>query len=169
MLRLQHENRLLRSRLEDSHTADSQTLQQLIDDQKARVNELEAQNRSSHQRILELTADVEDARALLQQAEKGGPLGPSAARLGAGSPTIESRCRAAEVRVADLTKQLSRREDDMRAMEERYKRYLEKAKSVICTLDAKSERKGRRVVPSKATEAVLLAKKFVNFCVSTGM
>lgn len=139
LVRLQHENRLLRSRLEDSHTADSQALQQLIDDQKARVNELEAQNRSSHQRILELTADCEDARALLQQSEKGGGVAASVARSGGTSPSVESRCRTAEARVADLTKQLSRREEDMRAMEERYKRYLEKAKSVICTLDAKSE------------------------------
>lgn len=138
-MRLQHENRLLRSRLEDSHTADSQALQQLIDDQKARVNELEAQNRSSHQRILELTADCEDARALLQQSEKSGGVAASIARSGGASPSVESRCRTAEARVADLTKQLSRREEDMRAMEERYKRYLEKAKSVICTLDAKSE------------------------------
>ena len=43
----------------------------------------------------------------------------------------------AAARTQELQEQVSRREADMAAMEERYKKYLEKAKGVIRSLDTR--------------------------------
>ena len=53
------------------------------------------------------------------------------------SPSPDRRRLVTAARTQELQEQLSRREADMADMEERYKKYLEKAKSVIRSLDTK--------------------------------
>ena len=43
---------------------------------------------------------------------------------------MEPKLTSAMEKISVLTEQLSKKDDEMRAMEDRYKRYLEKAKSV---------------------------------------
>lgn len=51
---------------------------------------------------------------------------------------LEERAKSGAARVKELSDQLARREEEARAAEERYKRYLERAKTVIRALDTRT-------------------------------
>ncbi|XP_030852257.1 protein Hook homolog 3 isoform X3 [Strongylocentrotus purpuratus] len=69
MIRLQHENKMLK--MKQGETADEQTqlLQSLLEDSNARKNDLESENRIGNQRILALEAECEE---LKQQQQREG-------------------------------------------------------------------------------------------------
>ncbi|POI34806.1 hypothetical protein CIB84_001442, partial [Bambusicola thoracicus] len=50
---------------------------------------------------------------------------------------LEPRCNNSSLKIEELQEALRKKEEEMKQMEERYKKYLEKAKSVIRTLDPK--------------------------------
>ncbi|PAA72986.1 hypothetical protein BOX15_Mlig006424g1 [Macrostomum lignano] len=55
---------------------------------------------------------------------------------------LEDRAKSGAARVKELSEQLARREEEARGAEERYKRYLERAKSVIRALDTRATSHG---------------------------
>ncbi|XP_041475501.1 protein Hook homolog 3-like isoform X2 [Lytechinus variegatus] len=69
MIRLQHENKMLK--MKQGETADEQTqlLQSLLEDSNARKSDLESENRICNQRILALEAEMEE---LKQQQQREG-------------------------------------------------------------------------------------------------
>ncbi|KAL3869534.1 hypothetical protein ACJMK2_042202 [Sinanodonta woodiana] len=153
LVRLEHENKMLKLRNEGSEEESSQVLQTMLDDVKVHKNELETELRLANQKILELEAQVED----LQENQKSSVSSSELVELNKklkeqikenqqkdiliqrGSESrldLEHKLKTAETEKQGLQEQLHKKEDEMRSMEERYKKYLEKAKAVIKSLDA---------------------------------
>ena len=119
LVRLQHENKRLKSALESQQGGGGDVMPQLVDDLRERESKLEANNRKLNQRILELEAKE------------------SAPRVPGSREELELKLAEANKKYAGLQETLQRRDMEMQVMEERYKKYIEKAKSVIKTLDPK--------------------------------
>uniref|UniRef100_A0A3Q3J9T1 Calponin-homology (CH) domain-containing protein n=1 Tax=Monopterus albus TaxID=43700 RepID=A0A3Q3J9T1_MONAL len=126
-IRLQHENKMLRVQQEEYEREKITALQAQLEDAHKTCSELDTENRLSRERVSELQLQVEDLQKALQnQAAKPDDVSMPAC---AGTNT--------ENTVDELMATLKKKDDDMRAMEERYKMYLEKARNVIRALDPK--------------------------------
>lgn len=157
MIRLQHENKMLQMKLGENSDEKVQLLQSLLDDANARVNGLESEARISNQKIMTLEAELtemqqrekseghsklitenQDLRRKLQQhKEKLQESETELQRKRAHIDDIEPQLSEKGDKVAMLQEVLQKKDEEMRTMEERYRKYLEKAKSVIRTLDPK--------------------------------
>jgi len=122
LARLSRENKQLRSKL--TGTERDGVLQTMLDDMKEREEELMKKYRDSNKRILELEARLEDSVA-------------PAPRIPGSREELELKLSDANKKVASQQESLQKKEIEMAGMEERYKKYIEKAKSVIKTLDPK--------------------------------
>uniref|UniRef100_A0A8C6V665 Protein Hook homolog 3 n=1 Tax=Neogobius melanostomus TaxID=47308 RepID=A0A8C6V665_9GOBI len=126
LIRLQHENKMLKLAQEGSDNEKIALLQSLLEDANRRKNELETENRLINQRLMEEQSQVEELQKSLQeQGSQADDVNQNAMYTFLGQ------------RVEELEDALKKKDDDMKQMEERYKKYLEKAKSVIRTLDPK--------------------------------
>ncbi|KAK3861864.1 hypothetical protein Pcinc_032216 [Petrolisthes cinctipes] len=105
------------------------------------------QLRQLNHRIMELESELDDAR-IVPEASGGTANTSTASRMSAAGTTttttdtrktaeVERKLAEQKERVRSLEESLSKKEAEMGAMEERYKKYLGKAKSVIKTLDPK--------------------------------
>jgi len=156
LIRLQHENKMLKLSRAECEDEQGKLTQDMLDDANARNSELQSELRIVNQRVLEMSAQVEDMTESERQSHES--LDTEAAGLRRNYAELKERCSSLEQEVnrsntqrdilepkltssnnklVSLQDQLSRKDEDMRSMEERYKRYLEKAKSVIRTLDPK--------------------------------
>nr|KAF6443947.1 hook microtubule tethering protein 1 [Molossus molossus] len=156
-IRLQHENKMLRLQQEGTENQRIEELQQQLEQKHRKMNELETEQRLSKERIHELQQQVEDLQKSLQ--EQGSKLeGESSSNL---KQKLEAHMeKLTEVheelqkkqeliedlqpdvnqnaqKISELEAALQKKDEDMKAMEERYKMYLEKARNVIKTLDPK--------------------------------
>ncbi|XP_063311422.1 protein Hook homolog 3 [Pelobates fuscus] len=155
LIRLQHENKMLKINQEGSDNEKISLLQSLLDDANMRKNELETENRLVNQRLLEVQSQVEELQKSLQEQgakaedsillkkkleehlEKLHEANNELQKKRAIIEDLEPRYNNSSLKIEELQDALRRKDDDMKHMEERYKRYLEKAKSVIRTLDPK--------------------------------
>ncbi|KAG1931717.1 protein Hook [Pimephales promelas] len=155
MIRLQHENRMLKLAQEGSDNEQIALLQSLLEDSNSRKNELETENRLANQRLLAGQSQVEELQKTLQEhgskaddtvlmkrkcQEHLERLRDATNELQKKSSEIEeleNKHSSSAQRIEDLEDALKKKDEDMKQMEERYKKYLEKAKSVIRTLDPK--------------------------------
>ncbi|KAG8183460.1 hypothetical protein JTE90_002842 [Oedothorax gibbosus] len=153
LIRLQHENKMLK--ISEGATVDKHlTLtQSMLDDAKARINELETDNRLFNRRIMELESQIEDLHSNQTALNTQGDLEmkqklssvikkqkEADAELQSCSVTIESlesQIEASVITNQQLQESLNRKDEEIRAMEERYRMYLAKAKNVIKILDPK--------------------------------
>ncbi|XP_035212323.1 protein Hook homolog 3-like, partial [Stegodyphus dumicola] len=153
LIRLQHENKILK--LNEGTTVDKQLtlIQSMLDDARSRINELETDNRLANQRIMELESQIEDIHAkqstvtVQEDSELKQKLSSAIKRqketdveiqnYNVTIESLESQIEASVCRNQQLQECLNRKDEEMKAMEERYRRYLEKAKNVIKTLDPK--------------------------------
>uniref|UniRef100_A0A672ZNQ1 Protein Hook homolog 3 n=1 Tax=Sphaeramia orbicularis TaxID=375764 RepID=A0A672ZNQ1_9TELE len=155
LIRLQHENKMLKLAQEGSDNEKIALLQSLLEDANRRKNELETENRLINQRLMEEQSQVEELQKNLQEQgskaddssilkkkyeehmEKLRELNNELLKKNALIDEMEPKYNASSQRVEELEDALKKKDDDMKQMEERYKKYLEKAKSVIRTLDPK--------------------------------
>ncbi|XP_077101610.1 protein Hook homolog 3-like isoform X2 [Siphateles boraxobius] len=155
MIRLQHENRMLKLAQEGSDNEQIALLQSLLEDSNSRKNELETENRLANQKLLASQCQVEELQKSLQEhgskaddtvlmkrkcQEHLEKLRDATTELQTKSSEIEeleNKHSSSAQRIEDLEDALKKKDEDMKQMEERYKKYLEKAKSVIRTLDPK--------------------------------
>ncbi|XP_055152088.1 protein Hook homolog 3 isoform X5 [Symphalangus syndactylus] len=114
LIRLQHENKMLKLNQEGSDNEKIALLQSLLDDANLRKNELETENR---EKLHEANSELQKKRAIIED--------------------LEPRFNNSSLKIEELQEALRKKEEEMKQMEERYKKYLEKAKSVIRTLDPK--------------------------------
>uniref|UniRef100_A0A8C6VT93 Protein Hook homolog 3 n=1 Tax=Naja naja TaxID=35670 RepID=A0A8C6VT93_NAJNA len=154
LIRLQHENKVLKLNQEGSDNERIALLQSLLDDANMRKNELETENRLVNQRLIEVQSQVEELQKSLQ--EQGSKAEDVTVVLYAHSfPFCREKLHEANNElqkkraiIEDLEPRYNNscEFDVMTALEkviygppleERYKKYLEKAKSVIRTLDPK--------------------------------
>uniref|UniRef100_A0A8C6V6G7 Hook microtubule tethering protein 3 n=1 Tax=Neogobius melanostomus TaxID=47308 RepID=A0A8C6V6G7_9GOBI len=153
LIRLQHENKMLKLAQEGSDNEKIALLQSLLEDANRRKNELETENRLINQRLMEEQSQVEELQKSLQEQgsqaddvsntlsihvlEKLRELNNDLLKKNTVIDEMEPKYNASCQRVEELEDALKKKDDDMKQMEERYKKYLEKAKSVIRTLDPK--------------------------------
>ncbi|XP_009673049.2 protein Hook homolog 3 isoform X2 [Struthio camelus] len=155
LIRLQHENKMLKLNQEGSDNEKIALLQSLLDDTNLRKNELETENRLINQRLLEVQSQVEELQKSLQEQdskaedsillkkkleehlEKLHEANNELQKKRAIIEDLEPRCNNSSLRIEELQEALRKKDEEMKQMEERYKKYLEKAKSVIRTLDPK--------------------------------
>ncbi|XP_057698007.1 protein Hook homolog 1-like isoform X2 [Corythoichthys intestinalis] len=153
-IRLQHENRMLRVQQEEFEREKIASLQAQLEDAHKSRSQLDTENRLSRQRVGELQQQVEDLQKALQsQAVKPDDsnlkrkLDAHMVQLNEAQDEILKKKELLEdlqpdntqnsLKVDELMAALKKKDDDMRAMEERYKMYLEKARNVIRALDPK--------------------------------
>ncbi|XP_077459360.1 protein Hook homolog 1-like isoform X1 [Stigmatopora argus] len=153
-IRLQHENRMLRVQQEEFEREKIASLQSQLENAHKSRSRLDTENRLSRQRVGELQQQVEDLQKALQsQAVKPDDsnlkrkLDAHMVQLNEAQDEIMKKKELLEdlqpdntqnsLKVDELMAALKKKDDDMRAMEERYKLYLEKARNVIRALDPK--------------------------------
>ncbi|XP_026015037.1 protein Hook homolog 1 [Astatotilapia calliptera] len=153
-IRLQHENKMLRVQQEEYEREKIASLQAQLEEAHKTRSELDTENRLSRERVGELQQQVEDLQKALQsQASKPDDsnlkrkLDAHMVQLNEAQDEIMKKKELLEdlqpdntqtsLKVDELMAALKKKDDDMRAMEERYKMYLEKARSVIRALDPK--------------------------------
>ncbi|XP_032846561.2 protein Hook homolog 3 isoform X4 [Tyto alba] len=157
LIRLQHENKMLKLNQEGSDNEKIALLQSLLDDANLRKNELETENRLVNQRLIEVQSQVEELQKSLQDQgskaedaisillkkkleehlEKLHEANNELQKKRAIIEDLEPKCNNSSLKIEELQEALRKKEEEMKQMEERYKKYLEKAKSVIRTLDPK--------------------------------
>uniref|UniRef100_A0A8C1VSK8 Hook microtubule tethering protein 3 n=1 Tax=Cyprinus carpio TaxID=7962 RepID=A0A8C1VSK8_CYPCA len=143
LIRLQHENKMLKLAQEGSDNEQIALLQSLLEDANSRKNELETENRLVNQRLLEGQSQVEELQKSLQEhgskAEDDKLMDATneLQKKSAAIEELENKHSSSVQRIEELEDALKKKDEDMKQMEERYKKYLEKAKSVIRTLDPK--------------------------------
>ncbi|XP_028259011.1 protein Hook homolog 1 [Parambassis ranga] len=153
-IRLQHENKMLRVQQEECEREKIATLQAQLEEAHKTRSELDTENRLSRARINELQQQVEDLQKALQsQAAKPDDsnlkrkIDAHMVQLNEAQDEIMKKKELLKdlqpdntqtsLKQDELMAALKKKDDDMRAMEERYKMYLEKARNVIRALDPK--------------------------------
>uniref|UniRef100_A0A8K9UDK6 Calponin-homology (CH) domain-containing protein n=1 Tax=Oncorhynchus mykiss TaxID=8022 RepID=A0A8K9UDK6_ONCMY len=155
LIRLQHENNMLKLAQEGSDNEKIALLQSLLEDANSRKNELETENRLVNQRLIEGQSQVEELQRSLQEQgskaedsiilkkkndvhmEKLREVNSELQKKSAYIDDLEPKYTSSSQKVEELEEALKKKDEDMKQMEDRYKKYLEKAKSVIRTLDPK--------------------------------
>uniref|UniRef100_A0A669PF47 Hook microtubule tethering protein 1 n=1 Tax=Phasianus colchicus TaxID=9054 RepID=A0A669PF47_PHACC len=154
-IQLQHENKMLLLQQEGSENERITELQKQLEQKQWTVNELETEKRLNKERIGELQQQIEDLQKTLQEqgsktegvsesslnssicreklSEVHDELQKKEAALAELQPDVSQNPQ----KIGELEAALRKKDEDMKAMEERYKMYLEKARNVIKTLDPK--------------------------------
>uniref|UniRef100_A0A7N6BUL3 Calponin-homology (CH) domain-containing protein n=1 Tax=Anabas testudineus TaxID=64144 RepID=A0A7N6BUL3_ANATE len=156
-IRLQHENKMLRVQQEEYEREKIAALQAQLEEAHKTRSELDTENRLSRERISELQQQIEDLQKALQsQAAKPDDVSVKPCKYSICFLRVQLNEAQDEImkkkelledlqpdntqtssKVEELMAALKKKDDDMRAMEERYKMYLEKARNVIRALDPK--------------------------------
>ncbi|XP_026802757.2 protein Hook homolog 1 isoform X1 [Pangasianodon hypophthalmus] len=154
-IRLQHENKMLRVQQEDSENERIAELQMQLEEARRSHSELDTENRLNRESITELQQQVEDLQKALQtqgakpeDSHLKRKLDAHMVQLNEAQDEIMKKKELLEdlqpdvsqtsaLKVDELMAALKKKDDDMRAMEDRYKMYLEKARNVIRALDPK--------------------------------
>ncbi|XP_001381116.1 protein Hook homolog 1 isoform X1 [Monodelphis domestica] len=156
-IRLQHENKMLRLQQEGCENERIAELQEQLEQKHRKTSEMETEQRLSKEYIRGLQQQIEDLQKTLQEQGTKAE-GESSSKL---KQQLEAHMeKLTEVqeelqkkqeliedlqpdltpnaqKIHDLEAALQKKDEDMKAMEERYKIYLEKARNVIRTLDPK--------------------------------
>uniref|UniRef100_A0A671W0I5 Hook microtubule-tethering protein 1 n=1 Tax=Sparus aurata TaxID=8175 RepID=A0A671W0I5_SPAAU len=120
-IRLQHENKMLRVQQEEYEREKITALQEQLEEAHKTRSELDTENRNS---ICILRVQLNEAQdEIMKKKELLEDLQPDNTQN--------------SLKLDELMAALKKKDDDMRAMEERYKMYLEKARNVIRALDPK--------------------------------
>ncbi|XP_064416803.1 protein Hook homolog 2 [Latimeria chalumnae] len=159
IIRLQRENKVL-CHQELSSQQRLMELQGQLEQSNRSKNRLETENRLHLQQITELKAQVEELQRSLQEQgskaedaissllkrkleehfeklhEAHSELQKKREYIDGLEPKVDSNTAR---KIDELQEILRKKDEDMRVMEERYKRYVEKARTVIKTLDPKQQ------------------------------
>uniref|UniRef100_A0A673G6S9 Protein Hook homolog 1 n=1 Tax=Sinocyclocheilus rhinocerous TaxID=307959 RepID=A0A673G6S9_9TELE len=145
-IRLQHENKMLRLQQEESENERITELQEQLEEARRGRSQLDTENRLNRERISELQQQVEDLQKALQtQGAKPEDVSVCLSHLAQDEimkkkellEDLQPDATQTSVKMDELMAALKKKDEDMRAMEERYKMYLEKARDVIRALDPK--------------------------------
>lgn len=170
LLRLQHENKMLK--LNQKGNEDKlPSVQALLENSEERLNTLRGQNRKANQRIIELENKLEEVTESQSNGENKGDnaglhqkvvqlqdelrkLQSERERMTLRLEEREAAFQTEKQKVFALQESLSRKEYENAALDERYKKYIEKAKNVIKSLDPKQN-------SSSASELLMLRNQII--------
>ncbi|KAK2718267.1 protein Hook homolog 3-like isoform X2 [Artemia franciscana] len=146
IVRLEHENKRLRENQFESSKIEEMEL--TIESLRDREQELSSENRACNQTILRLQSQVEELISQQSTTDLGKSGQDLLARLKTAEKQLNDReahleefkAREAEYERRRITLEdaLTRKDIEMQNMEERYKKYVEKAKEVVKKLDPKN-------------------------------
>ncbi|KAL6432248.1 hypothetical protein ACFW04_006719 [Cataglyphis niger] len=153
LLCLQLENKMLKMK-QTGNEDKLPSVQALLEDSEERLNTLRGQNRKANQRIMELETKLEEVmgtqasddnkndnaglnQKLLQLQDELRKMQSERERLTLQLEERESALQAQKQKIFAVQEKLTRKEYENAALEERYKKYVEKAKSVIKSMDPK--------------------------------
>lgn len=153
LLRLQLENKMLKMK-QTGNEDKLPSVQALLEDSEERLNTLRGQNRKANQRIMELETKLEEImgtqasddnkndnaglnQKMSQLQDELRKMQSERERLTLQLEERESALQAQKQKAFAIQEKLTRKEYENAALEERYKKYIEKAKSVIKSLDPK--------------------------------
>jgi len=171
LLCLQLENKMIKMKLTGHNEDKLPSVQALLEDSEERLNTLRGQNRKANQRIMELETKLEEAmgtqvsgdsksdnvglnQKMLQLQDELRKAQTDKERLTLQLEERESALQTQKQKAFALQEKLTRKEYENAALEERYKKYIEKAKSVIKSLDPKQNN-------SSPSEVVVLRNQLV--------
>lgn len=157
VVRLQSENKMLCVQ-EETYRQKLVEVQAELEEAQRSKNALETQNRLNQQQISELRSQVEELQRALQEQdsktedssllkkkleehleklhEAHSDLQKKREVIDDLEPKVDSNMAK---KIDELQEILRKKDEDMKQMEERYKRYVEKARTVIKTLDPKQQ------------------------------
>lgn len=157
VVRLQSENKMLCTQEETYRQRLTQVQSELEEAQRTN-NALETQNRLNQQQIAELRSQIEELqRALHEQDSKNEDssllkkkLEEHLEKLHEAHSDLQKKREVIDdlepkvdgsmaKKIYELQEILRKKDEDMKQMEERYKKYMEKARTVIKTLDPKKQ------------------------------
>lgn len=153
LLCLQLENKMLKMK-QTGNEDKLPSVQALLEDSEERLNTLRGQNRKANQRIMELETKLEEVmgtqtsddnkndnaglnQKMSQLQDELRKMQSERERLTLQLEERESSLQAQKQKTFTIQEKLTRKEYENAALEERYKKYIEKAKSVIKSLDPK--------------------------------
>lgn len=134
LIRLEHENKLLRGALPAQ--PDHASVQTLLEDYAARLEKQRATNREASQRIMQLEAALE-AKAEAHNPRLAHAIEDSQ-RKSLQVEELQAALAEEKRLVAKMQEALAAREAEVLATEDKYKKCVEKAKEVIKTLDPRT-------------------------------
>jgi chromosome segregation ATPase len=157
VIRLEHQNKVLSLQLKEAENEKTNVLEGKLDIATERVNMLQTENRQLSQEVYELKTRLEESESMKAKYgdEKAGVTGgdiqtklqdhldmlkESNTELQKKKEHIddlETQTTANSSEITTLRDQLNKKDEQMKEMEEKYKNYLQKAKTVIKTLDPK--------------------------------
>uniref|UniRef100_A0A669ED57 Hook microtubule tethering protein 2 n=1 Tax=Oreochromis niloticus TaxID=8128 RepID=A0A669ED57_ORENI len=153
VVRLQSENKMLCVQ-EETYRQKLVEVQAELEEAQRSKNGLETQNRLNQQQISELRSQVEELQKALQEQDSknedvSGKTGLEKLHEAQSDlqkkkeviddlePKVDSNSK--KCHIDELQEILRKKDEDMKQMEQRYKRYVEKARTVIKTLDPKQQ------------------------------
>ncbi|XP_053395415.1 protein Hook homolog 3-like isoform X3 [Mercenaria mercenaria] len=156
ILRLEHENKMLKLKSSGDSDEQSQVLQTMLDDANSRKNELETEIRLANQKNMELEAQIEDLQEMAKSTVSNSEMVELRKKLDEqvlltqqkdkliqkerdSVLEVQKELTAQTEEVEKLRDKIEKKEEEKRVMEERYKKYFDKARSVINSLEAKSK------------------------------
>merc|ERR1719300_2291973 len=127
LIRLEKENQQLKKYKTSSSKDDNDTseLQAMIQDLMKNKEEVSSKNRELNMKVMELEANNKDLQT------------SSVPRVPGSREELELKVAEANKKINQLNETLQKKDAEINKMEERYKKYIDKAKSVIKTLDPK--------------------------------
>ncbi|XP_066530251.1 protein Hook homolog 2 [Hoplias malabaricus] len=157
VVRLQNENKMLCVQ-EESYRQRLAEMQTQLEEAHRCQNTLETQKRLSWQQVAQLRSQVEDLQKALQEQDSKAEdssmlkkkLEEHLEKLHEAHSDLQKKREVIDdlepgadnnmaKKIDELQEILRKKDEDMRQMEERYKRYVEKARTVIKTLDHKQK------------------------------
>ncbi|GBP39969.1 Protein hook [Eumeta japonica] len=136
LIRLEHENKLLRQN--QGAQADQASVQALLEDYAARLEKQRAAHREANQRIMQLEATLESARAEPAPHPRLAAALEDSQRKSLQVEELQTALAEERRRAAKLQEALAARDAELLATEDKYKKCVEKAKEVIKTLDPRT-------------------------------
>ncbi|XP_068626282.1 protein hook isoform X2 [Battus philenor] len=136
LMRLEYENKLLRQN--QGAQADQASVQALLEDYAARLEKQRAVNREANKRIMQLEATLEQPHPRLASTMEDNQ------RKSLQVEELQTALAEEKRRVSKLQETLSAREAEVLALEDKYKKCVEKAKEVIKSLDPKTITTGQQ-------------------------
>ncbi|KAK7167042.1 hypothetical protein R3I94_001445 [Phoxinus phoxinus] len=157
VVRLQQENKMLCVQ-EESYRHRLEELQTQLEESQRCQNTLETHNRLSQQQISELVSQIEELQRALQEQDSKTEdssllkkkLEEHLEKLHEAHSDLQKKREVIDdleppadsnmaKKIDELQENLKKKDEDMRRMEDRYKRYVDKARTVIKTLDPKKK------------------------------
>lgn len=155
---LEHENKKLKEQSAGQESEETQLLKSLLEDSNETKEQMKRENRELNQRNMELESEIEEMRnqqinlreenenelqqKYMDHLQKLKEANDELQKKKTYMETLEPRTSATAEKVNELQELLIQKEQEMKSMEAKYKKYLEKAKSVIKTLDPKQNSSG---------------------------